>query len=203
MVQVLEKTDIKKIKIVDSEDIGEIKSALDSILYVPNIQIRQRIIEELCGYLQSKLNDNEYKIKVFIGYNDSEICGFVSCQIDPYYSSYSRKCGTFGWLHANSFDVCREMIQACEQYIKQNRVRKLRGNINYPKNLGGIGIQFMGHDEQMLYGVSYSDPNSKILDYLTSLGITKNQNIHVSMSLRDPGTKEKKLIKILNLSMYP
>jgi len=55
MVQVLEKTDIEKIKIVDSEDIGEIKSALDSILYVPNVQIRQRIIEELCRYLQSKL----------------------------------------------------------------------------------------------------------------------------------------------------
>jgi len=204
MVQVLEKTDIKKIKIVDSEDIGEIKSALDSILYVPNIQIRQRIIEELCGYLQSKLNDNEYKIKVFIGYNDSEICGFVSCQIDPYYSSYSRKCGTFGWLHANSFDVCREMIQACEQYIKQNRVRKLRGNINYPKNLGGIGIQFMGHDEQMLYGVSYSDPNSKILDYLTSLGYNKESEytcVYVAQRSWNKGKKIDKDIKFKYVSM--
>ena len=89
MVQVLEKTDIGKIKIVDSEDIGDIRSALDSILYVPNIQIRQRIIEELCRYLQLKLNDKEYKIKVFIGYTDSEVCSFVTCQIDPYYSSYT------------------------------------------------------------------------------------------------------------------
>ncbi|GAH14678.1 unnamed protein product, partial [marine sediment metagenome] len=140
MVQVLEKIDIERIRIVDTEDIREIRSALESLLYVPNAQVRPRIIEELCRYLQSKLNDKEYKIKVFIGYENSEVIGFVTCQIDPYYSSYSRKCGTFGWLHAHSFEVCREMIQACEQYIKQNRVRKLRGNINYPKNLRGIGV---------------------------------------------------------------
>jgi len=204
MVQVLEKTDIEKIKIVDSEDIGEIKSALDSILYVPNIQIRHRIIEELCYYLQSKLNDKEYKIKVFIGYNNSEVCGFVICQIDPYYSSYSRKCGTFGWLHADTLDVCREMVQACERYIKQNRVKKLRGNINYPKNLGGIGIQFMGYDEQMLYGVSYTDPNSQIIEYLTSLGYNKESEytcVYVAQKSWSKGRKIDKDIKFMYVSM--
>jgi len=154
--------------------------------------------------LQSKLNNKEYKIKVFIGYNNSELCGFVTCQIDPYYSSYSRKCGTFGWLHANSFDVCREMVQACEQYIKQNRVRKLRGNINYPKNLGGIGIQFMGYDEQMLYGVSYTDPNSKTLDYLTSLGYNKESEyscVYVAQRSWNKGKKIDKDIKFKYVSM--
>ena len=204
MVQVLEKVDIEKIKIVDAVDIGEIKCALDSILYVPNVQIRQRIIKELCHYLQLKLNDKEYKIKIFIGYNDTELCGFVTCQIDPYYSSYSRKCGTFGWLHANSFNVCRELIQACEQYIKRNRIRKLRGNINYPKNLGGVGIQFMGYDEQMLYGVSYTDPSSQLLDYLTTLGYRKDSEyscVYVAQKTWNKGRKIDKDIKVKYVSI--
>jgi hypothetical protein len=170
MVQVLEKIEIEKIKVVESIDLHQIKEALESIIYVPDMQIKPRIIDELLNYLRSKFATPEYKIKVFLAYNKSEVCGFVITQIDPYYTSYSRKCGTFGWLHAESFETCKQLVKECELFIKENKVRKIRGNINYPKNLGGIGIQSMGFNEEMLYGVAYNDPNSQIIEYLEALG---------------------------------
>jgi len=165
MVQVLEKLDSGKIKVVESMDLSEIKDVLEYKLFVPDPQVRSKIIDELLSYLGSKFESSEYKLKVFIAYRESETCGFVICQIDPYYTSYSRKCGTFGWLNTDSLKICKLLIRECELFVKENRIRKIRGNINFPKNLGGIGIQFMGFEEQMLYGVAYNDPNSRILNY--------------------------------------
>ncbi len=173
MVQVLEKLDSGKIKVVESMDLSEIKDVLEYKLFVPDPQVRSKIIDELLSYLGSKFESSEYKLKVFIAYRESETCGFVICQIDPYYTSYSRKCGTFGWLNTDSLKICKLLIRECELFVKENRIRKIRGNINFPKNLGGIGIQFMGFEEQMLYGVAYNDPNSRILNYLEVLGYRK------------------------------
>lgn len=173
MVQVLEKLDVGKIKVIESTDIREINEAVEEKLYVSDIRLKSKITQELTSYLSSKLTTPEYKLKIFIAYVDSEIGGFVVSQIDPYYSSYSRKCGTFGWLHAESFELCRQLLRECELFMKENKVRKIRGNINYPKNLGGIGIQSQGFNEQMLYGVAYNDPNSQIIKYLGELGYQK------------------------------
>ncbi|MFX0135339.1 MAG: hypothetical protein ACFFDN_16965, partial [Candidatus Hodarchaeota archaeon] len=192
MVQVLEKQYYKTVSIRESKDIREIREALDEILYVPDEQLKPKVIEELCNYLQTKFSNPDYKLKVFIAYDGYEIYGFVTVQIDPYYSSYSRKCGTFGWLYAATIDVCRELIRQCEKFIKENKIRKLRGPINFPKNLGGIGIQCSGFQEQMLYGVSFSDPTSNILEYLNSLGY-KNESeyscVYVAQKIWNKGKK--------------
>lgn len=192
MVQVLEKNYYKTLSIQESKDIREIKEVLDELLYVPNEQLRPKVIEELCNYLQIKFSSPEYKIKVFIAYQNREVCGFVTTQIDPYYSSYSRKCGTFGWLYATTIEVCRELLKQCEKFIKENNVRKLRGPINFPKNLGGIGVQCSGFQEQMLYGVSFSDPTSKVIAYLESLGYKKESEyscVYVAQKTWDKGKK--------------
>ncbi|MFW9873819.1 MAG: hypothetical protein ACFFG0_11995 [Candidatus Thorarchaeota archaeon] len=204
MVQVLKKKKIEKICIQESYNLSEIKQALENQLYIPNILIKQKIISELLTYLEEKFSSPNYKIKPLISYYDSEVCGFVIVQIDPYYSSYSRKCGTFGWLHADSFDVCNKLMRECEIFIKENKIRKIRGNINFPKNLGGIGIQSMGFEEQMIYGVSYDDPYSQILNYLENLGFKKESEytcVYVAQKSWYKGKKIDKDIEFRYLSI--
>lgn len=159
-----------QIKIIESKDLSEIKEALMETLYVPNVKLKARIIEELTRYLESKFLEENYKIRVFIAYNKLKVCGFVVSQIHPTYTSYGRKCGTFGWLNAGSFEVCKRLIKKCELFVKSNRIRKLRGNINFPKRFGGIGFQIMGFEAPLIYGVAFNRPESRILDYLIKLG---------------------------------
>ncbi len=149
---------------------SEIKDVLQAVLFVPNNLLRSRIIDELTKYLTSKFKDPKYKIKAFGAFKSSIPCGFVVSQVDPYYTSYSRKCGTFGWLHSNNFETCKTLVRSCERFMKQCGIRKLRGNINFPKNLGGIGIQFIGFEQEMLLGVAYNEKNARILEFLDLLG---------------------------------
>jgi len=184
--------DIYPISVRETSNLKEIEQILHTVLYVPEIRIKSKVINELTAYLKAKFIDIEYKIKVFVAYKNSEPSGFVISQIDPYYTSYSRKCGTFGWLHADDFQTCKMIIKKCEQFTKKNGVRKLRGNINFPKNLGGIGIQFMGFDQDMLYGVAYNNPDSKVLEYLDLLGYKRDSEyscVRVEQKTWDKGKK--------------
>jgi len=110
-----------------------------------------------------------YKIKIFIAYMESEVKGFVISQIHPTYTSYGRKVGIFGWLCAEDFEVCRELMRACEIFMAKNKMRKLRGPINLPM-VSGKGIQTHGFQEPMLYGLACTDPESYILEHLNKLG---------------------------------
>ena len=204
MVQVLEKKDLGRIKVIESTDLREIKEALEDKLYVPDNRIQSIVIEELLSFLDSKFLTPEYRLKVFIAYLESEICGFVICQIDPYYTSYSRKCGTFGWLHADNLEICKILLKQCEIFVKDYRIRKIRGNINFPKNLGGIGIQSMGFEEEMLYGVAYNDPNSQVFDYLECLGYRKESEytcVYVTQKSWSKGKRIDKDIEFRYVSM--
>jgi len=202
MAQILHKPTQKleriRININDTKCLLEIKQALLTLLFVPQNQVKEKIIDELGSYLSSKFETPEYPLKVFIAYQDTQPVGIVSCQIDPYYRSYSRKCGTFGWLHAYSFEVCRLLIRQCELFVKENKVRKLRGNINFPKNLGGIGIQFQGFNQEMLYGVAYNHRDSQILEYLDALGYQRESEytcVRVEQKTWEKGKKIDKDIE--------
>ncbi|MFX1393972.1 MAG: hypothetical protein ACFFAH_10395, partial [Promethearchaeota archaeon] len=159
------------IKIVQSKDKTEIHDTLNQLLYVPNEILKSKIIEELIKYYINKFTEDDYKIKFFIAYNQNkDPCGFVACEINPNYRSRNRKCATFGWFHANSFNVCKRLIIACENFIRENKIRLLRGNINFPKSIGGIGIQTMGFEKQMMFGVPFREPSLKLIVYLERLG---------------------------------
>ena len=158
------------IKIKESNDIKEIRNVLDELLYVPDTRLKPRITNELINYLNTKFLDENYKIKVFIAYNNLEICGFVISQIHPTYTSYGRKCGTFGWLNVKNFETCKKLIERCEIFTRNQGLRKIRGNINFPKGLGGIGIQASGFEQQMMYGVAFSNPKTNLIEFLEKLG---------------------------------
>jgi len=201
MEKMIQSIDIKNkdsIKVKESNNIEEIREVLNALLYVQNERLKPRLVKELSNYLNSKLIDEDYKLKVFIASSDSEYCGFVVSQFDPNYKSYSRKCGTFGWLTANDFEVCKKLIKECEIFLKGNRVRKLRGNVNFPKTFGGFGIQATGFEEQMIYGVTYGDPKSKILDYLDKLGYARESEyicMKVTKKTWDSGKRVSKDIR--------
>jgi len=202
MEQVLEKPEQKLekalIKIIDTKSIKEVKDVLEAVLFVPDHIIRSKVISELIKYLGAKLFTPEYNLKIFIAYQDSQPKGFVISQIDPNYTSYSRKCGTFGWLHADNLEICKELMKRCEQFVRENKIRKLRGNINFPKNLGGLGIQFQGFNQQMLFGVAFNNYNSQILKYLASLGYIRESEytcVRVEQQTWDKGKKIDKGIE--------
>lgn len=186
------KMDGRKVSVKESYNFKEIREALAYSLYVPDVQVKQVIIKNLLSYLKEKISEPEYKILPLIGYTNGDISGMVICQINPHYTSYSRKCGTFGWLWADSFEVCEKMMRACESFIKDHKIRKIRGPINFPKSLGGIGLQVMGFQEQMLYGVAYTDPKTQIVSYLDHLGYYKESEytcVYVSQKAWNKGKK--------------
>ena len=72
------------------------------------------------------------------------------------------------------FETCKLLLEACEQFARDHNIRLMRGNINFPKELGGLGIQEFGFEEQMLYGVAFNDPDSSITEYLEKLGYKRD-----------------------------
>ncbi len=203
MIQITTRIGKSKIVVKESFDLGEIREALEYKLYVPDNRVKSKIIDELLLYLKAKLSDTEYKIKPIIGYKDGKISGIVICQIDTHYTSYSRKCGTFGWLSVDSFDTCEKMMRVCESFIKENNIRKIRGPINFPKSLGGIGIQHIGFQEQMLYGVAFNDLHSKYLDQLQSLGYKKESEYTCVYVAQKTWNKGKKIDKDIIFRYFP
>jgi len=164
----------RNILIIGTKDESDILKALENTLNVPDIRLKSRIIHEIARYHEERFAEDDYKIKAFIAYNETDNpIGFVSCQIHPEYKSYGRPVSTFGWLCASDFGTCKALMDKCEEFTRDNKFRKLRGPINFPKRFGGIGIQVEGFEEQMMYGVAFGDPNSRTFEYLTRLGYQK------------------------------
>ncbi|MFW9988648.1 MAG: hypothetical protein ACFFC3_08335 [Candidatus Odinarchaeota archaeon] len=203
MVQVIDKLNNSKILVEETLSLDEIREALECKLYVPDIRVKDKIIDEFLLYLKNKFSDPEYKIKSFIGYIDKKISGIVICQINPNYKSYGRKCGTFGWLSADSFDICKKLLKKCENFIKKNKIRKIRGPINFPKSLGGIGIQNMGFKEKMLYGVAYSNSDSQLISYLESIGYQRESEYTCVYVAEKTWNKGKKIDKNIIFRYFP
>ena len=202
MTQIAEKVKFEKIVVKETYNIKEIREALEYKMYVPDVRVKNKLIDELLYYLKNQFLNPEYKFKPVISYTNGNISGFVIGCINPYYTSYSRKCGTFGWLYADSLDVCRKLMRECEKFIRKNKIRKLRGPINFPKSLGGIGIQTMGFQEQMLYGVAFTDPKSRILEYLQALGYQKESEYTCVYVAQKTWNKGKKVDKDIILRYF-
>ena len=79
MAQILHKPTQKleriRININDTTCLVEIKEALQTLLFVPENRVKEKIIDELVSYLSSKFKTPEYPLKVFIAYNDTQPVG--------------------------------------------------------------------------------------------------------------------------------
>ena len=176
-----------------------IKKALDINLFVPTIRLKPNIVNELIEYVKERFSHENYKIKVFLAFSESgELQGSVVCQLDPDYTSYGRKCATFGWLNAKNFEACEILMKKCEEFAKMSKTRKIRGPINFPKALGGVGYQTEGFDQRLLYGVAYSDPKSEMANYLNRLGYETESEyscLRVTEKTWEKGVKIDKNVK--------
>lgn len=172
----LEKTILKKkeLTIASTRNISEIQFVLTELLYVPDERLKLVIVLELVDYLTEKFSKPDYKIRFLYATQNGILTGFVICQIDGDYKSYGMSCPTFGWLHAKNFLSCKKLMNECENFVREYKKKKLRGPINYPKFIGGIGFQTEGSEAPMMSGVAFGDPESKVLEYLQQLGYNKD-----------------------------
>jgi hypothetical protein len=193
------------VKIISTKALSQIKDAFNRLLYIPNRSLKPKIIDYLLTYLQRRLHTIDYKMKIFVAMKAEEITGIVICQIDDQYKSYGRKCGTFSWLNVQDFESCQELMKQCEVYMKENKMRKLRGPINFPKMIGGIGYQIEGFEHKMMSGVAYNRPDLKELEYLQRLGYRTESNytcVHVTEDRWEKGNtfQEGIQLKLLTLN---
>jgi len=161
---------VKELTVASTRNISEIQFILTELLYVPDERLKLIVVLELADYLAEKFSKPDYKIRFFYTTQNGILTGFVICQIDGEYKSYGMSCPTFGWLHAKNFLSCKKLMNECEIFVKENKLRKIRGPINYPKIIGGIGWQTEGFASPMMSGVAYNDPGSNVLVYLKELG---------------------------------
>ena len=172
----LEKTIARKkeLTIASTRNISKIQFVLTELLYVPDERLKLIIVLELADYLTGKFSKPDYKIKFFYTTQNGLLTGFVICQIDTDYKSYGMSCPTFGWLHAKNFLSCEKLMNECENFVRENKKKKIRGPINYPKFIGGIGFQTEGFEAPIMSGVAFSNPESKVLEHLQQLGYKKD-----------------------------
>ncbi len=166
----LEKPIAKELTIASTRAISEIQYVLTELLYVPDERLKLVVVLELADYLTEKFSKPDYKIKFFYTTQNGVLTGFVICQIDDEYRSYGMPCPTFGWIHSKNFLSCKRLMKECENFVRENKFRKIRGPVNYPKIIGGIGWQTEGFASPMMSGVAYNDPGSNVLVYLKELG---------------------------------
>ena len=159
-----------ELTVASTRNVSEIQFALTELLYFPDERLKLVVVLELADYLTEKFSKLDYKIKFFYTTQNGILTGFVICQIDGEYRSYGMPCPTFGWLHSKNFLSCKKLMKECENFIRKNNFRKLRGPVNYPKRIGGIGWQTEGFAAPMMSGVAYNDPGSNVLVYLKELG---------------------------------
>ena len=161
------------LEVIEVKNPSQIESALLELLHVPDERLKPKIVSEIVSYFESKFSNPENKIKFFVASQNERITGFVSCQINDEYRSYGMKCPTFGWLCAQNLETCNALMNECEKFVRENKLKKLRGPINYPKYIGGIGFQTEGFEAPMMSGIAFGDPDSKVLEYLQELGYKK------------------------------
>ncbi len=165
-----QKEHFQGVEVVEVSKSFQIKEILIELLYVPDKALKPKIVSEIVAFYERKLRCVEDKIVMFLAIRNGIKAGFVFCQIDQEYRSYGMRCPTFGWLHAQNFEACKALMGECERFVRENKFRKIRGPINYPKKIGGLGFQTEGFACPMMSGVAFNDPGSNVLAYLEVLG---------------------------------
>ena len=199
----LEKSIQQELTVANTQENSEIQLILTELLYVPDEKLKLVVVLELLDYFKEKFSKPDYKIKFFYTKENGNITGFIVCQIDTDYKSYGMKCPTFGWLHAKDFRSCELLMNECEKFVRENKLRKIRGPINFPKITGGIGYQIEGFEAPMLNGVAFNEPNLTVLEYLQELGYKKESKYSCLEVTESNWTKGNKLDKGIMLRFLP
>ncbi|MFX1237249.1 MAG: hypothetical protein ACFFAS_06215 [Promethearchaeota archaeon] len=170
------------VNVIETRSLSLIKNVLIKCLEIPDKRLKPNIVEELTSYIRLRFLIDNFQIKVFIAYREDEAIGFVISQLDPHYKSYGRKCATFGWLTAPDLETCKCLLKKCENFAKSKKFRRIRGNINFPKGIGGFGVQTHGFDQRLLYGVPFKHSKIKTNKFLVKCGY-KPESLYTCMKV--------------------
>ncbi len=199
----LEKPIHQGVTVTSTRDISEIQLVLTELLYVPEDKLRLVVVLELLDYFKEKFSQQNYKINFFYTKENGNITGFVVCQIDKEYKSYGRKCPTFGWIHAKDFRSCELLMSECEEFVRENKFRKIRGPMNFPKIIGGIGYQTEGFNAPMINGVAFNEPSLKVVEFLEELGYQKESKYSCLEVVNSNWSKGNSIDKDIILRFLP
>ena len=199
----IEKPIHQEVRVINTRDLSEIQLVLTELLYVPEDILKLVVVVELLEYFKEKFSQPDYKINFLYTKDSGDITGFVVCQIDKDYKSYGMKCPTFGWLHAKNFRSCELLMNECEDFVRRNKFRKLRGPVNFPKIIGGIGYQIEGFEAPMLNGVAFNEPSTKVLEFLLELGYKKESKYSCLEVVNSNWNKGNSLDKDIMMRFLP
>lgn len=84
-----------EIQVKANPSIQNFLNVLEILLFVPDERVKPKIIEGIVNHYSAKLNTPEYRVAIFIAYQQEIPLGMVTVQIDPEYRTYNRKGTTF------------------------------------------------------------------------------------------------------------
>jgi hypothetical protein len=194
----------QKVILRDVKDVSKIYNAILNTFYSKNKDLLIFIAEYLKNYFQEQFKRAENHNKVFIAYSGEDPIGFISAQLNPNYRSKNKSCGTFGYLTAKTRKACIKLIKITEEFFSAINVRKIRGNVNFPKGLGGTGILLEDKRENNpLFGVPFNDLDFPYIPILEDLGYKQDtlyHSVHVYNKIWENAKKVKGAIRFGYLS---
>ncbi|UYP48711.1 hypothetical protein NEF87_004996 [Candidatus Lokiarchaeum ossiferum] len=114
------------------------------------------------------------------------ILGCIYCELEPYHFSYGKKIPIFGWLQADTRDICADLLEHVSNFVSQMGFEKVRGPINTPSLYGGWGIRTIGFENEALVNSAENDP--RLEKWIEEAGwISETEYVSVLATEWDPG----------------
>jgi hypothetical protein len=95
---------------------------------------------------------------IFLMLQEEKTIGCIYCELNPHHTSYGEKVPIFGWIQAESEQICHKLLETAIKYAKDNGFSKIRGPINPPKLFGGWGAMVEGYSNEMLVESAINQP---------------------------------------------
>ncbi len=132
---------------------------------------------------------NEHRRKtegvIFLSYSSegNRVVGSIYVEVTPTHRSYGKQIPIFGWLFADSADICHLLLQTAEEFVNASGGHSLRGPINEPHLFGGWGILHEASSKMPMM-VDSMPFIPDIADWIQEAGY-ENDTTYVSLEIRE------------------
>ncbi len=99
------------------------------------------------------------------------VIGCIYVELSPNHLSFGKKSPIFGWLQADSEELCHALLHLAQYVTMQAGFTSIRGPINEPSDLGGYGVCVENQLPQPL--VYCSQTPAKYARWITSAGFSE------------------------------
>ncbi|WP_371806391.1 hypothetical protein [Candidatus Lokiarchaeum ossiferum] len=114
------------------------------------------------------------------------VIGSIYCELTPMHQSYGKQIPIFGWLQANSPEICAALLNIAKEWVADHGYHILRGPINVPSLYGGWGVRTKGFDRNSL--VNSAENDRQLASWIARAGWeVETEYISVLATEWDPG----------------